>query len=75
MPTLGTATVYELIKERHVLAAEVGLLNMSLGLLLSFAVGLLVIAAFLRYLRGHGLLVFALYRVGLAIAVFWLMRS
>ena len=48
---------------------------MSLGLLVSFAVGLLVIAAFLRYLRGHGLLVFALYRVGLAIAVFWLMRS
>ena len=75
LPTLGTATVYELIKERHVLAAEVGLLNMSLGLLLSFAVGLLVIAAFLRYLRGHGLLVFALYRVGLAIVVFWLMRS
>jgi undecaprenyl-diphosphatase len=75
LPTLGTATVYELLKERQILFAEIGLLNLSLGLLVSFAVGLLVIASFLRYLRGHGLLVFALYRVGLALAVLWLMRS
>jgi len=75
IPTLGTATVYELLRERQVLLADVGLLNISLGLLVSFAVGLLVIAAFLRYLRGHGLLVFALYRVVLAVAVFWLMRG
>ena len=45
------------------------------GVFLSMhAVGLLVIASFLRYLRGHGLLVFAFYRVGLAFAVLWLMR-
>ena len=75
LPTLGTATVYELLKERQILFAEIGLLNLSLGLLVSFAVGLLVIASFLRYLRGHGLLLFALYRVGLALAVLWLMRS
>lgn len=74
IPTLGTATVYELLKERHTLLAEVGLFHMSIGLAVSFAVGWLVIAAFLRYLRGHGLGLLALYRVVLAAVVLWLWR-
>lgn len=75
LPTLGAATLYELLKERHILAEQVGILNMGIGLLVSFVVGWLVIAAFLRYLRGHGLLVFALYRIVLAVTVLALWRG
>lgn len=74
IPTLGTATVYELLKERHTLLADVGLYHMGIGLAVSFAVGWLVIAGFLRYLRSHGLGLFAIYRVVLALAVLWLWR-
>ena len=69
LPTLGAATLYELVKERHILHSEVGFVNIGIGLLVSFVVGWLVIAAFLRYLRGHGLLAFALYRIVLALTV------
>lgn len=74
IPTLGTATVYELLKERHTLVSEVGLAHMAIGLGVSFAVGWLVIAAFLRYLRGHGLFLFAVYRFVVALLVLWLWR-
>ncbi len=74
IPTLGTATVYELFKERHTLVAEVGLAHMFVGLGVSFVVGWLVIAGFLRYLRGHGLLLFAVYRFVVALLVLWLWR-
>lgn len=72
IPTLGCATVYELLKEGRVLWTEIGPAAVAAGLAVSFAVGWLVIAAFLRFLRGHGLFWFALYRMALAVAVFWL---
>ncbi|HMU38419.1 MAG TPA: undecaprenyl-diphosphate phosphatase [Pseudomonadota bacterium] len=72
LPTLGAATVYEMVKERHVLLADVGFWNMAVGLAVSFGVGFLVIAGFLRFLRGHGLWAFAVYRIALALVVFWL---
>lgn len=66
IPTLGAATLYELIKERAVLVEAVGTGPLLLGLAVSFAVGLVVIAGFLRYLRRFGLWAFGLYRIGLA---------
>lgn len=72
LPTLGVATVYELIKERAVLVEAVGAGPLALGLLVSFGVGLLVIAGFLRYLRRFGLWAFALYRIVLAGLLLWL---
>jgi len=69
LPTLGTATLYELLKHGRELSTSVGIPQLVLGLLVSFVVGWLVIAAFLRYLRGHGLLAFALYRIVLALTV------
>lgn len=71
LPTLGAATVYELIKERAVLVQAIGAWPLVCGLLVSFAVGLVVIAGFLRYLRRFGLWPFGLYRIGLALLLLW----
>lgn len=71
LPTLGVATVYELLKEGPAIAASCGGAQLAVGLLVSFVVGLLVIAAFLRYLRRFGLWAFAVYRIALGLVLLW----
>lgn len=71
LPTLGAATVYELLKEGHAIAATCGGAQLAVGLFISFVVGLLVIAAFLRYLRRFGLWAFAGYRIALGLLLLW----
>ena len=71
LPTLGAATLYELIKEGPVIAATCGSAQLVLGLAVSFIVGLLVIAAFLRYLRRFGLWAFGCYRIALGLLLLW----
>ncbi len=66
LPTLGTATLYELLKHGRELSTSVGIPQLVLGLLVSFVVGWLVIAGFLRYLRRFGMWPFAVYRIALA---------
>ena len=73
LPTLGVATLYELAKHGHELSSSIGLTPLVLGLIVSFVVGWLVIAAFLRYLRRFGLWPFALYRITLGALLFWLL--
>jgi undecaprenyl-diphosphatase len=73
IPTLGAATVYELIKGHKTLLHETGRLELVLGLVTSFVVGWLVIAAFLRYLRRFGLAAFGYYRIALGLLVLWFM--
>lgn len=68
LPTLGAATVYEAIKSRHELA-HIGVLNVVIGLVVSFFVAWGVIAAFLAYLRKRGLTPFGVYRVILGVLV------
>lgn len=63
LPTLGVATLYELSKSGPELAQMGGAAPMAVGLGVAFAVGLLVIAAFLRYLRRYGLWPFGCYRI------------
>jgi undecaprenyl-diphosphatase len=63
LPTLGAATLYELMKGGPQLISTVGPAPLCLGLVVAFAVGLLVIAAFLRYLRRFGLWPFGCYRI------------
>lgn len=63
LPTLGAATLYELLKGGTGLVFTVGPAPLCLGLVVAFAVGLLVIAAFLRYLRRFGLWPFGCYRI------------
>lgn len=67
LPTLGAATLYELLKGGKGLVSAVGPAPLFLGLVVAFAVGLLVIAAFLRYLRRFGLWPFGCYRIAFAL--------
>ena len=74
IPTLGAATVYDLLKNFRPLLHETGAAPLGIGLVTSFVVGWLVIAAFLRYLRRFGLGVFGYYRIALAALVVFLLR-
>jgi undecaprenyl-diphosphatase len=70
IPTLGAATVYDLVKNYKTLATTPGAINaLAIGMLVSFAIALLVIAAFLRYLKRFGLTPFGIYRILLGIVV------
>ena len=70
IPTLGAATVYKLLKGgRALLAVPGGASSLAIGMVVSFVVALVVIAAFLRYLKRFGLLPFGVYRVVLGVVV------
>ncbi|MET0595402.1 MAG: undecaprenyl-diphosphate phosphatase [Polyangiaceae bacterium] len=74
LPTLGAATLYELYKGRHELFSSIGVSQLAVGMIVSFAVAWAVIASFLRYLRHRGLEPFGYYRIAVAIVVLLLMR-
>ncbi len=69
LPTLGAATIYEGYKSREALLG-VGMLNLAIGLVVSFFVAWAVIAAFVGYLQKRGLLPFGVYRIVLGLIVF-----
>lgn len=76
IPTLGAATVYDLVKNYKTLAATPGAMNaLAIGMLVSFAIALLVIAAFLRYLKRFGLAPFGVYRILLGVLVLVLLGT
>jgi undecaprenyl-diphosphatase len=74
LPTLGAATLYEGFKARHVLASNVGMASLAVGLVVSFFVAWGVIAGFLRYLKSRGLEPFGWYRVALGLLVLWILE-
>lgn len=70
IPTLGAATVFDLLKNGDALfAMEGGATALVIGLVVSFVVALAVIAVFLRYLRRFGLAPFGVYRILLGLVV------
>lgn len=70
IPTLGAATLYDLMKNgRALFEAPGGAQALAIGLVTSFIVAMIVIAAFLRYLNRAGLVPFGVYRVLLGAAV------
>jgi undecaprenyl-diphosphatase len=75
LPTLGAATVYELVKEGPTIASSLGTAQLAIGLVVSFVVGLLVIALFLRYLQRAGLWAFGCYRIALGAFLLWALRA
>jgi undecaprenyl-diphosphatase len=76
IPTLGAATLYKLAKNgRELVAAPGGAATLTIGMGVSFVVSLLVISAFLRYLKRFGLMPFGVYRILLGSAVLILTRS
>lgn len=68
LPTLGAATVYEAYKSRAVLA-ELGFLNVGIGLVVSFVVAWAVVSWFIGFLQKKGLAIFGAYRILLGIVV------
>jgi undecaprenyl-diphosphatase len=74
IPTLGAATVFDLIKHGHeILAAPGGAMALVVTMVTSFVVALLVIAAFLKYLKRFGLAPFGWYRIAFGALVLFLM--
>jgi undecaprenyl-diphosphatase len=69
LPTLGAATVYELLKSRKELFESGGGAELAVGMVVSFLVAWAVIAGFLRYLRYRGLEPFGYYRIVLGVVV------
>lgn len=70
IPTLGAATVYKLAKGgRALLDAPGGASALAIGMGVSFVVALLVISAFLKYLKRFGLLPFGVYRIIIGVIV------
>ena len=65
LPVLGGASIYEAYKDRAALA-EIGTLNLAVGLVTAFLVGWAAIAGFIRYLGKNGLAPFGVYRILIA---------
>lgn len=70
LPTLITATCYEMWKSRGLFSHE-DYLALAIGLLISFIVAWIVIAAFLTFVKRHTLRPFAYYRILMGIVVLY----
>ncbi|MEZ4440408.1 MAG: undecaprenyl-diphosphate phosphatase [Polyangiaceae bacterium] len=76
LPTLGAATVYDFVKNGHlILAMPSGGMVLGVGLVVSFLVTWLVVAVFLRYVGRVGLTPFGIYRVLLGAIVLYALQG
>jgi undecaprenyl-diphosphatase len=71
LPTLIVATCYEMWKSRDVFRYE-DFLALGIGLLVSFVVAWIVIAAFLTFVKRHTLRPFAYYRILMGLVVLYI---
>ena len=71
LPTLIAATCYQMWKSRDIFRQE-DYLALGVGMLMSFIVAWIVIAAFLTFVKRHTLRPFAYYRIIMGIAVFYI---
>jgi undecaprenyl-diphosphatase len=70
LPTLGAATLYAGYKDWSGLVDHVGPAAMIIGLVVSGVVAAVAVKGFVKWLGGHGLMPFGVYRLALAAAVF-----
>lgn len=70
LPTLITATCYQMWKSRDVFQQD-DYLALGMGMVVSFVIAWIVIAAFLSFVKKHTLRPFAYYRILMGIAVFY----
>lgn len=70
LPTLGAATIYDLLKHGGEILQVSGIDGLILGVVVSWLVAWLAVKAFLLYLIRHGMFIFGVYRILLAIAIF-----
>jgi undecaprenyl-diphosphatase len=73
LPTLGAATVYELTRHGPAMLAGVGPVSLAVGLVVAAVSAGLAVKGFVAWLVRHGLVPFGVYRVLLALLVFWAM--
>ena len=71
LPTLIIATCYQMWKSRGLFRAD-DYVALAIGLLVSFIVAWIVIAAFLTFVKHHTLRPFAYYRILMGIAVLYI---
>ncbi|MEZ0329027.1 MAG: undecaprenyl-diphosphatase UppP [Dissulfuribacterales bacterium] len=69
LPTLGAATLYDLYKHGGDIIHVSGMDGLFAGVLVSWVVAWLAVKAFLLYLTRHGMFVFGVYRILLAVAM------
>ena len=75
IPTLGAATVYKLWKIRHIIESQ-HLMNLSLGVFLSFIFSVIAIKFFISFVTKYGFKFFGYYRIILgAIVLFFHSRG
>jgi undecaprenyl-diphosphatase len=73
LPTLGAATLYDLAKHGSQLAAGVGPLALVIGMVVAAVSAAFAVKGFVAWLVRHGLVPFGVYRIALAVAVFWIL--
>jgi len=69
LPTLGAATAYEGLSEWHGLVDGVGLPALIVGMTTSAVVAAVAVKGLVRWLTGHGLTPFGVYRIVVAAVV------
>jgi len=77
LPTLGAATLYEMLqafKEGGLQFDHSWWVSLLLGMFVSFVVAALVIKAFLAFLKKYPLAWFGYYRIALAIGLYFLLK-
>jgi undecaprenyl-diphosphatase len=74
IPTMLIATFYDFYKNRHLLVTD-DLLALGLGLTMAFITALVVVAAFLKFVKTHTFKSFAYYRLIFGLVVLILMGS
>jgi undecaprenyl-diphosphatase len=76
IPVLGAATALDLVKDGPaLLATSDGRASLLVGMASAFVVSLVVISAFLRYLKRFGLVPFGVYRIALGVLVLATVRN
>jgi undecaprenyl-diphosphatase len=70
IPTMLLAGGYRLFSHRDDLSRD-ALFIIAIGSLTAFVVALVVVAAFMQYIRSHRFTPFAVYRLLLGLAVLW----
>lgn len=73
LPTLGAATLFEGFKSWDILMSSAGPASLAIGLIVSGIVAAIAVKGLVKWLTGHGLLTFGIYRILLALVVLLLL--
>ncbi|MCG3198337.1 MAG: Undecaprenyl-diphosphatase [bacterium] len=69
IPTLGGATVHDLVKDGHTILEVTGAVGLGLGFAAACISAWVAVTGFLSYLNRHGMAVFGWYRIALAAVI------